>query len=259
MTKMIFIEGVSGVGKSTMVQALQNRLRAFGYTVKSYLEFDFANPIDFYGTAYVPNEQYENLCQNHREERSQIRRYSVSAGAATLVRYSDGDTPLFSEGLMGTLREMEFSYRPVRPIPLAAYSKAFEAVWEDFDRSYDRSVDFYIFDGSLLHHPLNDLIRNYDASKAQAAAHVKLLLGCLKDAHTGVFYLFVEDVAGQLRLARQNRRQPPPDPAAVAFWEKRRDYDAYVLQHAVSACQMLNVTKDGYEAVMEQIAAACGL
>ena len=257
MTQMIFIEGVSGVGKTTTVQALKNRLRSCGYTVKSYVEFDFANPIDFYGTAYVPNEQYEKLCQTHCEEGPQISRYSVSAGAATLVRYSDGDRPLFSEGLMGKLRAMEFCYKPARPVPLAAYSKAFEAVWEDFDRSYDRSVDFYIFDGSLLHHPLNDLIRNYDASKAQAAAHVKLLLSCLKNIHTGVFYIFVEDVAAQLRLARQNRRQPTPDPAAVAFWEQRRRYDAYVLEHAVPVYQLLDVTKDGYPAVLEQIVAAC--
>ena len=47
------------------------------------------------------------------------------------------------------------------------------------------------------------------------------------------------------------------NPAAVAFWEQRRRYDAYVLEHAVPVYQLLNVTQDGYPAVLEQIVAAC--
>ena len=256
MTKIIFIEGVSGVGKTTLVKALQNRWQSHGYTVRSYIEFDFTNPIDFYCTAYIPNERYQNLCQNHPEEIAQIKRYSISVGAATLVRYFDGDTPLFSERLLGELRELEFCYNPPHPVPLADYSKAYQAVWEDFGKSVNNCVDYYVFDGSLLHHPLNDMIRNYDASKEQAAAHVKLLLNCLKNIHTSVFYLFTEDLAGQLRLAHQSRRQAPPDHVAVSFWEKRREYDDYVLNHSVPVYQMMNLTKYGYKAVLDKIVTA---
>ena len=51
MTELIFIEGVSGVGKSTMVSKIAKDLEEQGYKIKAYLEFDFANPIDFYSTA----------------------------------------------------------------------------------------------------------------------------------------------------------------------------------------------------------------
>ena len=95
MTKIIFIEGVSGVGKTTLVKSLHKLLRTGGHVVKSYIEFDFTNPIDFYCTAYFLNDQYQNLCQNYPEEIAQIKKYSVPAGSATLVRYFDEDTPLF--------------------------------------------------------------------------------------------------------------------------------------------------------------------
>ena len=96
------------------------------------------------------------------------------------MRYFDGGTPLFSEELLRELRRLEFCYNPPHPVPLADYSKAYQAVWEDFSRSVDSFADCTVFDGSLLHHPLNDMIRNYNASKEQAAAHVKMLLNCLK-------------------------------------------------------------------------------
>lgn len=41
MLELVFVEGVSGVGKSTMVHMLSDELKAQGYTVKEYVEFDY--------------------------------------------------------------------------------------------------------------------------------------------------------------------------------------------------------------------------
>ena len=256
MTEIIFIEGVSGVGKTTLAKALQERLQADGYAVKGYVESDFANPIDFYCTACVPGERRQNLCRRYPDQAARIRRCSIPAGEAFLVRYCDGDRPLFSGSLLDELREMEFCYNPPHPLPLADYAKICQTVWEGFDQSLDGLTDCFIFDGSLLHHPLNDLIRNYGASKEQAALHVEMLLNCLRKASASVFYLFTADIAGQLRLARQNRRQTPPDDRAVSFWQKRCEYDEYVLSHSVPACHLMNITQYGYAAIFEQIVSA---
>ncbi len=256
MPEIVFIEGVSGVGKTTTVKALHARLRARGYAVKSYVEFDFQNPIDFYCTAYIPQERYRELCQSYPQQAGQIKRYSIYAGEAMLVRYFDGDRQLFPKRLMGELGEMEFCYAPPHPVPLAEYTRTYKTVWENFDRSADGAVDYYIFDGSLLHHPLNDMIRNYDASMEQTAAHVGVLLQCLRRVGASVFYLFTEDVGAQLRLARQNRRQAPPDSGAVAFWEKRREYDEYVLDRSVPGNCRMDLTRYGHAAVLDRILAA---
>lgn len=249
---ILFIEGVSGVGKSTMVKALHKRLQDDGFTVKSYLEFDFTNPIDFYCTAYIPNERYRELCRSSPE----IAQYSIPAGEATLVRYYDEDTPLFSENLMQELRSMEFCYDPPHPVPLSDYTRAYKAVWSTFDARIDGSVDYYIFDGSLLHHPLNDMIRNYHASKEQTAAHVRAISASLTMAVYDVFYLFTENIANQLRLAYHNRRQAPPDTTDISFWKTRGEYDLYVLENTDLRYQMMNVTKYGYDAVFNKILAS---
>ena len=41
MTKLIFLEGVSGVGKSIMAKKLCEDLRSVGKTAKTYVEFDY--------------------------------------------------------------------------------------------------------------------------------------------------------------------------------------------------------------------------
>lgn len=63
MTELVFMEGVSGVGKSTITRALAEQFRSHGYAVREYLEFDSANPIDFYCTACLSVEEYDRLCK----------------------------------------------------------------------------------------------------------------------------------------------------------------------------------------------------
>ncbi|MFI3326984.1 MAG: hypothetical protein R3Y35_12575 [Clostridia bacterium] len=52
MSKILFIEGVSGVGKSTSTIKIADMLRQNGFLVKHFIESDYKNPIDFYCTAY---------------------------------------------------------------------------------------------------------------------------------------------------------------------------------------------------------------
>lgn len=47
MARLIFLEGISGVGKSTMARSLCDDLQSKGLSAKAYVEFDYTNPIDF--------------------------------------------------------------------------------------------------------------------------------------------------------------------------------------------------------------------
>lgn len=225
MANAIFLEGVSGVGKSTMAQALHQRLRANGFAVRSFLEGDCANPIDFYAAAYLTAERYAALCKEYMKEAPQIRQHAIPAGDAVLVRYRNGNRLLFSGALDSELRAHEFSYRPTHPVPYAEYARVVQTLWTAFDQAADGSVDYYLFDGSLLHHPLNDLIRNYGAAREQAA-HVQMLLGCLVHLRTAVLYLSTENVAGQLRLARAIAGRHPRTRRRLPFGRGARNWTA---------------------------------
>ncbi len=123
MTNLVFLEGVSGVGKSTMVQNLHRRLQSFGHTVRSFLEGNWTNPIDFYAAAYLTEDCYSALRQAYPEEAPQMRRNAIPVGTAMLVRYREGDRPLFSEKLVCALQEWEFCYNLPHPLPYADYAK----------------------------------------------------------------------------------------------------------------------------------------
>ncbi len=253
MSQILFIEGVSGVGKSTMVKSLSERLTAGGDSVRAYVEFDYTNPIDFYCTAYVPHDTYEALCADYPLEAPALHDHAIPTTPAVLVRYFNEDTPLFSAPLLAELRKMELCYHPTRPVSLDEYTAVYRDVWERFAAKIDPAVDHYLFDGSLLHHPINDMMRNYHVSPEQALSHVQTLLSALKTTPQQVVYLYSDDLAAQLRRAHTDRNQPPPDEEYVAFWNERYEKDRYVLENALPEARIYNISENRWDVVMDDI------
>lgn len=253
MTKLVFIEGVSGVGKSTMVHMLADELRTLGYTVREYAEFDYTNPIDFYCTAYLSLAEYEGLCTKYKFALETLCANTIEAGDVRLVRYYDEDTPLFEEPLLSELVRKEFCYNPVELVTMDEYTAAYVNVWNNFVLGLDETYDFMIFDGSLLHHPINDMMRNYKIMGEQAIFHVKALLHALGERERCIFYLKTGDIGTQLQRAHADRGQKTPTKGQVAFWEKRYVNDMLVLNHLQEDCQIYDVTEDGWDSARKQI------
>ena len=251
MPKLVFIEGVSGVGKTTMVRMLAQELRAAGMRVEAYAEFDFRNPIDFYCTAYLRQEEYEQLCGRFGADK--LVKYAVRAGDVFLVRYYNEDTSLFEEPLLHELAAREFCYHPKQLVSLAEYTAAYRNVWSDFAGRMDDSHDIILFDGSLLHHPINDMMRNYGASAEQAAGHVGALLDTLGNTDWCVFYLKTEDIRSQLTAARAERGQAAPTDEQAAFWVRRYENDMAVLARLGVSHEVLDVSHGGWDAARRRI------
>lgn len=253
MTRLLFVEGVSGVGKSTLTRALADSLSAWGMRVRAYLEFDCTNPIDFYATAYLTLEEYRSLLCRYGASAGALRCAAIQAGDALLVRYYEEDTPLFPEPLLSELAGREFCWHPTRLVPLEAYTTTYQRVWENFAAGLDGSWDVIIFDGSLLHHPLNDMMRNYRVTGEQAAFHVKTLLNALGKTPRRIAYLQTGQIKAQLERAHLCRKQPPPTRQEVEFWETRYQNDRIVLDSLAEECHILDVSNGEWRAAQEQI------
>lgn len=253
MTELIFIEGVSGVGKSTMVRMLSEELEARGYNVKRYVEFDYANPIDFYCTAYLFLDEYEMLLQKYIAVTDVIKANTINAGEIMLVRYYNENTPLFEEPLLSELIQKEFCYKPSRLVTLDEYTCTYKNVWKNYASDIDETYDFIIFDGSLLHHPINDMMRNYHIDGEQAIAHVGGLLDSLGERKRWIFYLKTEDIGRQLKKAHITRKQSIPTNRQIEFWENRYVNDMLVLSNIKENYHIFNVSNNNWDSVRTQI------
>lgn len=252
---ILFIEGISGVGKSTLTRNLAKALSGNGTSVRAYEEFDI-NPIDFCNTAYLTDTDYRMLCRAHPALSEVLEKNTVPAGAARLVRYYDRDTPLFSGDVLAYLREHEFCWKPKFPVSREAYTDAYHCVWQDFAAANRNTQNVFLFDGALLHHPINDMLRNYRADEETVLSHVKTLLSALDGIPRRIVYLETRNIARSLTAAHCDRGQHPPTDAQIAFWETRYRYDRYVLGKLAENVQRFDVTDGGWEDVREYLVSA---
>ena len=65
MHKIIFLEGVSGVGKTTMATALLDKLQAMGYNAICKLEGDKSNPLDPFMGKYPSGVSLAAFCETY--------------------------------------------------------------------------------------------------------------------------------------------------------------------------------------------------
>ena len=253
LTKLIFIEGVSGVGKSTMVQTLQKELTDLGYKVKSYLEGDYTNPIDFYRTAYFTTLDYEKLCCKYSCYIEIINENTIKADGIRLIRYANGKDYIFEEPLLSTLIEYEFCYHPKRKIAIDKFISIYEKIWNNYQKSLNGEFDFIVFDGSLLHHPLNDIINNYHITGEQAVPFITALLNAIGLTEKYIFYLKTDNISIQLQIAYKDRQHPKPTGKQIEFWERRFKDDMVVLNSINENFRILNISNNCWDKAKKEI------
>ena len=254
MSRLIFIEGISGVGKSTLSRALLERLRVLGEDARLFLEGDPDSPLDLFHAAYLTRNRYEELLRTHPALADMLRKKSVIEADYALVRYqSAGKEPNFPEKMHRYLKAHEFCFHPEYPLPLQEYGKVFRNLWNRFAESEEKAGNLQIFDGSLFHHQINDLLRNYHASREQIATHVGALARAVLRFNPMVFYLSTRDVGKQLTKACQDRGQAPPTDEQITFWKRRKATDTTVLKGLPVESHVMDFTNWGWDIALERI------
>lgn len=248
---IIFVEGISGVGKSTAVEKLGALLARQGISSRVYLEGDDRNPIDFYCTAYFNLEEYRQLEAGAGGFKEQLTNNTFAIGPVRLVRYFRKGAFLFPEPLLSILRAHELSYNPKVPVSVEEYMRVSQALWKSFAASPCEKAEVMLFDGSLLHHPINDLMRNYGASLSQIAAHINGLAEAVKAYQPEVLYLLSSNVEERLCRAHMSRGQTAPTHGQIRFWEKRREIDLAVMEGLPTPCHQKDISEENWDAILE--------
>jgi len=246
MKNIIFIEGVSGVGKSTMVRKLVEKL----CKSKIYIEGDPYSPLDLCWAAYLTIPMYEDLLISYPLYAKEMSRNIIYKGEYILLRYQIERTPLYSEELHNELHKREFCYNTTNKMPLEKFTEVFANLWKRFD---DTQYDYAIFDATLVSHMTNDLVRNYNASVDELVNHMETLLQIIKPFNPVIFYLSSENVRERVIKARINRGQTPLTDKQIEFWEKRKKIDTAVLPKLSVKVQIIDITNEDWDNALSQI------
>jgi len=253
MNNLIFIEGISGVGKSTITQKLHEKLCKRGYKANCYLEGDIKSPFDSFGNAYLTKTEYKNIKSKYPDFAEELTKNNILEKDYCLVRYHDLERRYYSAELYEYLKTLEFCYNPINPLPLLEYTNVFTNLWRKFAEDKKKKPDYVILDGSLLHHQINDLLRNYNVSEDEIVSHLSELLKVVQPFNPVAFYLSSQDVRDRLTKARESRGQTIPTEEQINYWQNRKNIDLRVLNRLSVESYILDITHNNWNSALNKI------
>lgn len=187
--KNIFVEGIQGMGKSTLVNKL-------AYTIpelKVCREGDYS-PVDLAWCTRMTKEQYETILEKYKEIQDEIRKKTVMDGEYYVVSYTQIITDILN--FHKDLEQYEVyngrtSLEELKEIVLSRYKKF--------------SGTGYVFECAFFQNIMEDLILFHMLSDDEIIDFYRELYELVDKDEFILFYLHSEDLEETIRIIRKER------------------------------------------------------
>lgn len=204
MSRIIFIEGIPGSGKTTFSRRLSNFLFENGERVINFEEGDL-HPIDLAWCSIIPKDKFKQLLIKHNKYSEQILKYSKLSNnnyitAYTKIRVDDKDINLYEDfEIYEIYRDNDYNH----------FKDTHFKLWKDFYYISEAETS-YIFECIFLQNHINELILKFNKTEEEIITYFNDLIYCLKDFDVSLFYIRQNDVTKTLRKTIESRRYNPP-------------------------------------------------
>lgn len=206
-SKLYFVEGLPGAGKSTFAYRLQRQLYSTIDNVVYYKE-ETSQPVCLFRQAIIPKQSYESLSKLISDETAQsmeLNSYLLEKNvvvAYTKVQYSE----LERKTIFPQLRAYDIGDGRV---PFDTYKKLHFQVWSAFVRNYGSRSQAYITEGAFLHNQLLDILGFYDVCTNEILTYYKMLTDIIRPLPYKTYLLLSDDIEKLVRITLQERGIEP--------------------------------------------------
>ena len=185
----IFVEGLQGSGKSTMVQRLSEANKAYS----PVMEGEYS-PVELAWCAYVDAETYRGILQKYPTIRSRIEEKTYAEGDKRIICYTKIKTDV--PGLYRDLEQYEIyngrrPFSEFRSIVLNRYQ-----CWQDEKK---------IYECALLQNTVEDMILYRQASDDEILRFYEQACAALRGKEFRIIYLETEDIPASIETVKRER------------------------------------------------------
>ena len=185
----VFVEGLQGSGKSTMVQRLSKASKAY----LPVMEGEYS-PVELAWCAYVDAETYQDILQKYPSIRSRIEEKTFAEGDKRIICYTKIKTDV--PGFYRDLEQYEI-YNGRR-----SFSEFSSIVLNRYQRWHD---DKRIYECALLQNTVEDMILYRQASDDEILRFYEQVRAALRGKEFRIRYLETEDIPAGIETVKRER------------------------------------------------------
>ncbi len=209
LSTLVFIEGIIGSGKTTLMAQLKNDLYYKKYKVYCFQEHKVDNPLDITRKAFITKAQYQDLISSFNSVNDgkfshvieeELLKNTILYEGKYVVAYSQIHTAdIHIRRIIDDLQQYEYCYGK---IDCQHYESCLLSIYRNL-RLQEGYIN--IFEGALLQNPLYDLITYYQYDVQHLVDFVQRLIDTLSSNKIIIKYITSNDVSSTITRAAQHR------------------------------------------------------
>lgn len=184
-----FIEGIQGMGKSTLLQELAEKRPEY----RVCREGDYS-PVELAWCAWMDSEQYGGVLERYKDIRSQIEANTFREGEHYIVTYTRIITDI--PGFHRDLEQYEI-YNGRRSL-----EELERIVFERYESFHGSG---YLFECAFLQNIVEDLILFHQLSDEEIMDFYRRLYAVMPREHFRLLYLYSDKIAENIRIIQRER------------------------------------------------------
>lgn len=185
----IFIEGIQGTGKSTLLQKLQTRL--CDYTI--YREGDYS-PVELAWCSYMTKMQLKEVCIKYEAIQKEILNHTHTQGEYKIITYTKILTDIL--GFHKFMESFEIYNGNV------SFEKFAEIILKRFEAF---SQEGNIFECSFFQNSIETMLLYYELPEEAIVQFYENVFEILKDKKFKLLYLKAQDIEETIDIIRKER------------------------------------------------------
>lgn len=187
--KNIFIEGIQGTGKTTLLRLLGQQLPGY----KTYWEGDYS-PVELAWCSYMTETEYEQALEKFADLKEELTKWTTKEGEYFIVQYTR---------IMAERREF-YEYMENFEIynarrPLTEFKEILLKRYEAFEGEGN------IFECSFFQNTVEELLLYYDMSEQEILNFYKELFVKLREKNFVLLYLYSDDIEENVEQIKKER------------------------------------------------------
>lgn len=187
--KNIFVEGIQGMGKSTLV----NRIHQEKPELQVCREGDYS-PIDLAWCTWMTKEDYESVLERYAEIREEIEKNTVTENGHFIISYTK------------ILTDIPGFHKDLEQYEIYNGRKTFTE-WKEivFSRFEQFNGTGYLFECAIFQNIMEDLILFHELSDEEIIVFYHELFKRIDKENSRIFYLYSENIEENLQIVKKER------------------------------------------------------
>ncbi|SDC69944.1 hypothetical protein [Geotoga petraea] len=150
--KLILVEGLPGVGKTTISKTIKQIFHKQNIKSKLFLEGEIDQPADYESVAFFNEKEYEEIIKKHPENSEIIKKITQKNKKGYLLNYKEEIDYFIREENKNIFEKIK--EKDIYELPLELHQELILEKWDEFSKKIKNEDEVYIIECCFIQNPI---------------------------------------------------------------------------------------------------------